>query len=95
MSKSDLADTQPLRSRSLADTQPRKVVKIDPTQVTVSKPKFSWPAFFTMAVVIGIVLSLGMFVPGIIDEYAALLIVTAVYGFMAANGFKIKNIFKK
>lgn len=60
-----------------------------------SRRKFSWPAFFTMAVIIGVVLSLGIFVPGVIDEYAAILIITAIYGFASANGFALPKKLKQ
>lgn len=87
--------------KSKDDTIAELEAEVQALQANIpEKVKFSWSAFFTMSIVIAFVLGIGFFVPGIIDEYIALLIVFAISGFLQANGFnapniKLSNIFPK
>lgn len=51
--------------------------------------KFNWVAFFVMLISIGVVLAVGLLIPGLLDEYIAIIIINIIYGFAQANGFKL------
>ncbi|KKT40154.1 hypothetical protein A3K29_04615 [Candidatus Collierbacteria bacterium RIFOXYB2_FULL_46_14] len=67
-----------------------KPIETEPTPETKpeKQPQFSWVAFVVMIISIGLALLVGMIIPGILDEYIAMFIITTLYGFAQAHGFK-------
>jgi hypothetical protein len=59
------------------------------------KTNFNWTAFFVMLIAITAAMIVGTLIPGPLDEIIMMMVITAINGFMAANGFSIKNVFKK
>ncbi|KKT29498.1 MAG: hypothetical protein UW41_C0038G0001 [Candidatus Collierbacteria bacterium GW2011_GWC2_44_18] len=71
-------------------TKPVKSIETEPTPETKleKQPKFNWVAFIVMIILIGVALLVGILIPGILDEYIAMFIITTLYGFAQAHGFK-------
>ncbi|PIR99554.1 hypothetical protein COT86_03325, partial [Candidatus Collierbacteria bacterium CG10_big_fil_rev_8_21_14_0_10_43_36] len=65
-------------------------VETEPTPETKpeKQPQFNWVAFIVMIIMIGVALLVGVLIPGILDEYIAMFIITTLYGFAQAHGFK-------
>lgn len=62
--------------------------KNDPNPEPEPRLKFNWIAFIVMLISIGIALLVGMLIPGILDEYLAVIIINLIYGFAQQHGFK-------
>lgn len=101
--RSTLEDTQPnmpkvvhLPNPELEDTKPHQLIRPANAFETVSpKPKFNWVAFFVMILSIGAALLVGYLIPGPFDEFLATVVISSIYGFLNANNFRVKNIFRR
>jgi hypothetical protein len=60
----------------------------DPLPNEPERAKFNWIAFIVMLVSIGVALLVGILVPGILDEYIAIIIINLIYGFAQSHGLK-------
>ena len=85
---SELEDTQPIKRVIASELTP-------PPETNPEKIKFNWVAFIVMLISIGAALLVGVLIPGILDEYIAMFIITTLYGFAQAHGFKVNKITKK
>ncbi len=64
-------------------------VEIEPSPESLpERPRFNWAALFVMLISIGVALAVGIFIPGLLDEYIAIIIINVIYGFVQANGFR-------
>ena len=80
--------------REVHDDLEKRYQKGIPTEIEPSPEylpavqKFNWIALFVMLISIGVVLAVGFFIPGLLDEYIAIVIINIIYGFVQANGLK-------
>lgn len=57
----------------------------------IYRPKFNWVAFIVMLIAVGIALGVGMLIPGILDEYIAIVIINIIYWFVQSHGGSISR----
>lgn len=77
------------QTSELGKTQPRKSIEKEPSpEMQPEKFRFNVVAFIVALILIGVALLVGVIIPGILDEYIAMFIITTLHGVAQAHGFR-------